>query len=131
MEAWLSAHALNPIARPVWVPEVPVRSEGSVPPPPPSSPGTEHATREDAATAAPAARRGKSVETLRKNLRDIADSLGPRDLDTLTAFAEFLKARRAARAFAHHLHDAHDPSAPAEEEAPTSQEIASPEAHSA
>src|SRR5271154_4903040 len=23
MEAWLSAHALSPIARPVWVPEVP------------------------------------------------------------------------------------------------------------
>src|SRR6202042_1702032 len=30
MEAWLGAHALNPIARPVWVPEVPSRPEGAV-----------------------------------------------------------------------------------------------------
>ena len=58
-------------------------------------------------------RRGKSVETLRKNLREIADALGPRDLDTLTAFAEFLKARRAARSFSHHLHDAQDSTDPA------------------
>src|SRR5262249_14380607 len=70
--------------------------------------------------ARPEARRGKSVETLRKNLRDIADALGPRDLDTLTAFAEFLKARRAAGSFAHHYHDTHTH---ADDEAPTSQEI--------
>jgi hypothetical protein len=134
MEAWLSAHALNPIARPVWAPEVPT----GAPPAPGSSPGSEH--RDEAAPATPPARRGKSVETLRKNLREIADALGPRDLDTLTAFAEFLKARRAARAFAHHLHDLHDPheahdahdAAPAsEEDAPASQEIAAKEAHSA
>src|SRR5690242_16970550 len=30
MEAWLSAHALNPVARPIWVPEAP-RAEGSSP----------------------------------------------------------------------------------------------------
>jgi hypothetical protein len=113
MEAWLSAHALVPVPRPVWVPEVPPRPEAA-----PSSPGVEAPEPREA-------RRGKSVETLRKNLRDIADALGPRDLDTLTAFAEFLKARRAARSFAHHSHDLHDPQAPAEEDAPTSQEITS------
>src|SRR4051812_45799830 len=50
MEAWLSAHALNPVARPMWVPEAP-RSEGSpeqplvaVPAAAPSSPGV---TREE------------------------------------------------------------------------------------
>jgi hypothetical protein len=32
----------------------------------------------------------------------MGESLGPRDLDMLVAFAEFLKARRAARGFAHH-----------------------------
>jgi hypothetical protein len=120
MEAWLSAHALNPVPRPVWIPEVPPR---------PETPAAEH-PREEAPAAPPAApgapapavpRRGKSVETLRKNLRDIADALGPRDLDTLTAFAEFLKARRAARSFTQHLAEA---PAPAEEEAPASQEIA-------
>lgn len=107
MEAWLSAYALNPVARPVWVPEpAPKEGEKEVAIP-----------REEGRTE----RRGKSVETLRKNLRDIADALGPRDLDTLTAFAEFLKARRAARGFAHHSHDAHvdDDHPPESKEHPT------------
>jgi hypothetical protein len=106
MEAWLSAHALNPVARPVWVPE-PAPKEGE----------KEVLAREETRPE----RRGKSVETLRKNLRDIADALGPRDLDTLTAFAEFLKARRAARGFAHHSHDMHegDDQPPASQEHPT------------
>jgi hypothetical protein len=146
MEAWLSAHALNPVPRPVWVPEVPPRSEArsdAPPAPPSSSPGIEHLgehvrdhVREQAGEHAPAPpppRRGKSVETLRKNLRDIADALGPRDLDTLTAFAEFLKARRAARSFSHHMQeatDAHDAATSPEDEAPASQEIAASEARS-
>jgi len=108
MEAWLSAHALNPVARPIWVPEAPSRPEGTPAPEPPREEPREP-------------RRGKSVETLRRNLRDIADALGPRDLDTLTAFAEFLKARRAARSFAQHYVE---PPAHTEEEAPASQEIA-------
>ncbi len=140
MEAWLSAHALNPVARPLWVPEVPVRPEGTIPAPPASSPGpagsssasglpgVEHVREE--LPAPPPARRGKSVETLRKNLREIADALGPRDLDTLTAFAEFLKARRAARSFSQHLQEAQDPGSPPEEEAPASQEIAANEVRS-
>src|SRR5580704_13114565 len=129
MEAWLSAHALNPVPRPVWVPEVlPTRSD--VPPAaPPSSPGVEH-VGEQLPAPPPPLRRGKSVETLRKNLREIADSLGPRDLDTLTAFAEFLKARRAARSFSHHLHDAQDTGSAPEDEAPASQEIAANEVRS-
>jgi len=124
MEAWLNAHALNPVARPVWVPEAPPpRSEGSIPPEaaPAAAAPREEPPRE--------ARRGKSVETLRKNLRDIADALGPRDLDTLTAFAEFLKARRAARSFAHHYEGSH--AHVDEEPAPASQEIVGGEARSA
>jgi hypothetical protein len=108
MEAWLSAHALNPVARPTWVPEPPARPEG-VPAPEP--------VREEPREP----RRGKSVETLRRNLRDIAEALGPRDLDTLTAFAEFLKTRRAARSFSQHYADA---PVTGEDEAPASQEIA-------
>ncbi|AKT36815.1 UPF0158 family protein [Chondromyces crocatus] len=88
MEAWLNAHALTPVARPMWVPE-PSRPGQEAPPVP------EHPEPREV-------RRGRSVETLRKNLREIAEALGPRDLDTLTAFAEFLKARRAARSFAQH-----------------------------
>jgi Uncharacterised protein family (UPF0158) len=135
MEAWLSAHALNPVARPVWVPEVAPRSEArsEAPAAPPSSPGLEdiqHIRDEGQAPLPPPPRRGKSVETLRKNLREIADALGPRDLDTLTAFAEFLKARRTARSFSPHLQEVQDPGSPAEEEAPASQEIAANEVRS-
>jgi len=114
MEAWLSAHALNPIPRPMWVPEVPPRHESV----PAAVAGEPVPPREEPREQ----RRGKSVETLRKNLRDIADALGPRDLDTLTAFAEFLKARRAARSFAHHYPEAPTPT---DDDGPTSQEIAS------
>ena len=114
MEAWLSAHALNPIPRPMWVPEVAPRSDSV----PAAAAGEPVSPREEPREQ----RRGKSVETLRKNLRDIADALGPRDLDTLTAFAEFLKARRAARSFAHHYPE---PPTPTDEEGPASQEIAS------
>jgi hypothetical protein len=115
MEAWLNAHALNPVARPMWVPEAPPRHNEQ-----PASPPDAPEARE--------ARRGKSVETLRKNLRDIADALGPRDLDTLTAFAEFLKARRAARSFAHHYQQ--EPAFQEEDTGPASQEIASTDARS-
>src|SRR5438067_916712 len=38
----------------------------------------------------------------RTALKELGDALGPRELDLLVAFAEFLKARRAARGFAHH-----------------------------
>jgi hypothetical protein len=109
MEAWLSAHALNPVARPMWVPEqAPARPEGA--PETPAPPAREE-VRET--------RRGKSAESLRKALREIADALGPRDLDTLTAFAEFLKARRAARSFAHYQETHHG----SDDEPPASQEI--------
>ena len=81
MEAWLSAHGLTPVARPVWAAEAapePVISQDSL-----------------------SARRKSSAEALRKQLRELADSLGARDLEKVTAFAEFVKARRAARGFAH------------------------------
>jgi hypothetical protein len=126
MEAWLNAHALTPVARPVWVPEAPPpRVEGQAPETGAPQQARER-EREEALPPPREMRRGKSVETLRKNLRDIADALGPRDLDTLTAFAEFLKARRAARSFSQHYAE---PAAHGEDEAPTSQEIAS-DAHS-
>jgi hypothetical protein len=141
MEAWLSAHALNPVARPLWVPEVPHRPEAV--PPSAATPVTAPtpATAPTPVAAIPVAsarerereevrelpRRGKSVETLRRNLREIADALGPRDLDTLLAFAEFLKTRRAARSFAHAYQE---PQAASDEESgPASAEISS-ESHS-
>src|SRR5262245_40873189 len=70
MEAWLNAHALNPVPRPMWIPDAlpaPARTDAEVTTTPGVAP-TKEEPREP--------RRGKSVETLRKNLRDIADALG-------------------------------------------------------
>ncbi|MEJ7732943.1 MAG: UPF0158 family protein [Polyangiaceae bacterium] len=133
MEAWLSAHALNPVARPLWVAEAAPRAEPSEPGGPggPGGPGAQAAGQVVGAGSPPREepreiRRGKSAESLRKNLREIADALGPRDLDTLTAFAEFLNARRAARSFggasAVNL-AAHAGDFSGDEDTPTSQEI--------
>jgi hypothetical protein len=47
-------------------------------------------------------RRTRNAEASREHLRELVEGLGPRDLDALVAFTEFLKARRAARGFAHH-----------------------------
>ncbi len=95
MEAWLSAHALSPIARPAWPADVP-KPDGTV-----ATPSGEVAPanlrREDEAPRD--GKRGRSAESLRKTLREISDALGPRELDTLVAFAEFVRARRATRAF--------------------------------
>ncbi len=112
MEAWLSAHALNPTARPVWVPDPNAKPESDAPPAPGAVPGiTTEAARDT--------KRGRSAESLRKTLREIADALGPRDLDTLVAFGEFVRARRATRAFSSHFSDTnhgHDEEAPASQE---------------
>ena len=125
MEAWLSAHALSPVARPLWVPEAaPARPEGETPSTPPpagalAAPAAIEAPREEPREP----RRGKSVETLRRNLREIAEALGPRDLDTLTAFAEFLKAKRASRSMSAHAAEAH---ASDDDDTPTSHEPVTP-----
>jgi hypothetical protein len=87
MEAWLSAHALAAIARPVWT---------APPAPAPSAPSSP--------VASPVAepRRLRSSEILRRKLREVAEALGSRDLEKVVAFAEFVKARRVARTFARH-----------------------------
>ncbi len=86
MEAWLDAHALVPVPRPVWPVEAPPA-------------GVEAA--QPISQEALAGRRGRSAETLRKQLAELAETLGARDLEKVTAFAEFVKARRAARSYTH------------------------------
>jgi hypothetical protein len=83
MEAWLAAHALKPAPRVVWPTEAPPTKEKEV------------VSAQDAS-----ARRGRTMDTLRKQLHDLVESLSARDLDKVAAFAEFVKARRAARGFA-------------------------------
>lgn len=98
MEAWLTAHGLTAVARA----PAPVEPEAS----------TEEApsfTAEQLGT-----RRGRSSETLKKQLLQVVDGLASRDLDKILAFAEFIKARRAARGFSAHS----DSSVPARPSAP-------------
>jgi hypothetical protein len=87
MEAWLAAHALNPVVRPAW--------------PPTAAP--EQRPKENAPISQDqlSGRRVRSADSLRKQLRELADTLGVRDLEKVVAFAEFVKARRAARSYAH------------------------------
>jgi Uncharacterised protein family (UPF0158) len=84
MEAWLEAHALKAVPRPAPAPPAPdvVGAEPSAPPPDQLG-----------------ARRTRNAEWLRRQLRDIAATLGARDLDRLLTFAEFVKARRVARSY--------------------------------
>ena len=111
MEAWLNAHALRAVPRPIVIQEAPPEEQAPVSAEskdlgPPSSESRE-------------GRKAKNAEALRKSLREIAEALGPRDLETLSAFGEFLKARRAARSFAHHA-EAHEGAEPHSEPEPSS-----------
>jgi hypothetical protein len=87
MEAWLSAHSLQPIARPVVVTEEPEVQESQ-----PVQPEANTANR-----------RSRGSELLRRQIKEVIDSLGGRDLEKVLAFAEFVRARRVARG--HHGRD--------------------------
>jgi hypothetical protein len=76
MEAWLSAHAITPVARPVWATDV---------------------APEGTADSKTAHRKVRSADSLRRQLKELADALGSRDLDKVLAFAEFIHTRRLAR----------------------------------
>jgi hypothetical protein len=80
MEAWLAAHALHAVPRPVFTQDA-------------SSPRSSTGP-----TSEPLSRR-KGVDALRQQLREVVEGLGSRDLEKVIAFAEFVKARRAARGF--------------------------------
>ncbi len=88
MEAWLSAHGLRPIARPAAPPTPPVETVSERPP-------ATGISQEQLG-----GRRGRSTELLRKQLIEVAETLGARDLEKVIAFAEFVKARRSARTYA-------------------------------
>lgn len=105
MEAWLNAHAIKAIPRPTWGDGGPPSAEE--PPPdslvPLSQPsGASLPPAEGEAPKSQSGRRQRNAEALRQLLKELGDALGPRELDLLVSFAEFLKARRAARGFAHH-----------------------------
>ncbi len=98
MEAWLTAHAIKAIPRPQWL-EPGEDRESS---PESIAPSSSSASLPDSEGPRSSSGRRRSAEASRAHLKELADGLGPRDLDVLVTFAEFLKARRAARGFAHH-----------------------------
>jgi hypothetical protein len=108
MEAWLNAHALHAVPRPVIVAEAPAPEAASTVP---GAEGTAGDVKE--------VRRTRSSDALRKAVRDLTEALGSRELEMLAAFAEFLKSRRAARSFAHHAEAPLDPAATAFGDGPT------------
>jgi hypothetical protein len=83
MEAWLAANALRPVARPTWTPETTEEER-------PVAPISQEAL---------GGRRSRSLELLRKQLDEVIDALGGRDLEKVLTFAEFVRARRVARNF--------------------------------
>lgn len=100
MEAWLSAHGLRPVARPVVEQVQPA--------------GDEKAETAPAITQEQlGGRRSKGGDVLRKQLSEVMDGMSGRDLEKVLAFAEFLKARRAARTYSHRS-DSSRPQAPAD-----------------
>jgi hypothetical protein len=79
MEAWLAAHSLQAVARPVVVAEA-EESQELAPP-----------------VETPIVRRPRGTDQLRRQIKDVLDTLGGRDLEKVLVFAEFIKARRIAR----------------------------------
>ncbi len=108
IEAWLHAHAIQAAARPSWAEGPP-----SVEEPAPESVASVGAVAEADGSKSAGVKRHRSAEALRQILVEIGELLGPRDLDLLVNFAEFLKARRAARGFARHHEHARDSAAEA------------------
>jgi hypothetical protein len=102
MEAWLAAHALTPVARQVWPAEPAAAEPDSVPLTPEQLTG----------------KKVRGVDSLRRQLRDLADALGVRDLEKVIAFAEFVKARRAARGYTHRGESSPDRAEDASDEEP-------------
>lgn len=108
MEAWLAAHNIKAVPRTEWAAPPP---EGD------TAPSEDTDGTSQAASPPPEShdiRRGRNIESLRKRLKDHAEGLGPRDLESVVAFADFLKARRTARSFAHHhpMHHRRDDASP-------------------
>ncbi len=83
MESWLTAHGIRPIERPTW--HVPSADEVVAAPEPerPSEPALR--TRPS---------RAPEVQLERSRLHELIEALSARDVETATAFLEFLRDRR-------------------------------------
>lgn len=87
MEAWLSAHALEGVVRAVAPPE-------SSPLPPDAGRPADVRPRRLADETAP---RQRSADTTRRQILDVLEGLGTRELEKVLIFAEFVLHRHGAR----------------------------------
>jgi len=83
MEAWLEAHNLEAVARPVWAPTT-------------TDPETPVEEEDAAADTLRRARMG--IEAQRRRLREAADLVPSREIETAISFLEWLRERRSPRA---------------------------------
>jgi len=105
MDAWLTAHSIRAVPRPPWA-----AGPGEAAPASGEAPASVPSTRTDA--------KRRSADSLRRHLREVSEALGPRDLDLLCAFGDFLRTRRVMRVQARH--DEVMPESVDLDEAPTS-----------
>jgi hypothetical protein len=110
MEAWLEAHALHAVPRPAPSTAAPAKVSEPAP------------VSQDQLGG----RRTRNAEWLRRQLKEIATSLGARDLDRVLTFAEFVKARRVSRGYAQHHEGAGADDEELENARPTSTSSAPP-----
>jgi hypothetical protein len=85
MESWLTAHGIKAVERPTW--HVPSADEVTIEVEPPAEPGASK--RPSRPAAAPAADE-------RRRLHELVDALTSKDIETASAFLEFLGRRRRA-----------------------------------
>lgn len=93
MEAWLHAHSIKAVPRVQWLSSTEDTDGGGM---------NDDAPRSSGHLDSNEFYRYRGITGLRRTLRELAGTLGPRDIEAVVAFAEFLKSRRAARSFAHH-----------------------------
>jgi hypothetical protein len=104
MDAWLAAHSLRPVERPAYAP---------------GAESTKDVAPESSAGVSSSRDKKKSPDALRRHVRELAESLGPRDLDTFAAFGDFLRARRIMRTPREDADDAPPPSSSTDHEEKT------------
>jgi hypothetical protein len=114
MDAWLTAHKITAIARPAWVPTVDDAAQ--------DDPAIDDSLAPPAPSPAPIVSKRRSGDALRRQLRELAEALGPRDLEAVVALAEFFQARRSTRLakVGEHEHEA-DGDPPSSRAAPSSE----------
>jgi len=93
MESWLEAHDIEAVPRQVWLPP---------------APETEEPSAVDTDTVAVLRRARAGVEGLRRRLREAADMVPAREIETAITFLEWLRERRGIKSDEYALDERRD-----------------------